>query len=319
MFPTPACKAVYWPNLLSPLSGSAAPPHARNERVYAMMLAAQAPGASDYGTLLFVRYSEPIPMPNLVVSALTSSDPRPHGGSSTTVTATVANIGDAEAAASTTQFSVDGTTVIGTVATPALPAGGSANVSVTWSTRGVRGDHVVGATADSAAVIDESNEDDNAATLAVTVRGNHVTNGSFDQTGPTGQPSAWTPAGTGAGTATGPDGSPAVSIAAAIGAGSSSWTSDAFPVQAGLPLTVAASVRATGLSVPASVSLAFADAGGNVLATTTALASALTGSSFVPLEATVTAPAGAVAARVVLREASLSGSVTVDDVGVYDG
>lgn len=164
------------------------------------------------------------------------------------------------------------------------------------------------AAADSAAAVDESDEDDNTATLAVRVHGNHVENGSFDQAGSNGAPAAWTSSGSTA-PASGPDGSPAVSL---TGAGSS-WTSSAFAVTPGAPLTVSASVRATGIT--ASVALAFVGAGGAVLDTVTALTTPLATGGFVPLEEQLVAPPGAVQARVVLTG---SGAV-FDDVDVFDG
>jgi len=89
------------------------------------------------------------------------------------ITVTVANAGNADAAASTTTIVVDGR-VLGTVATPAVPAGGSVQVSVLWTTKGLKGQHVISATLDSAGVVDEIDEDNNVGTLTVSVKDNVV-------------------------------------------------------------------------------------------------------------------------------------------------
>jgi hypothetical protein len=98
------------------------------------------------------------------------------------ITVTIANTGTAPAAASTTRITVDGK-LLGTVATAAIPHGGSVQVSILWSTRKVKGTHVISAAADSAGVIDEIDEDNNVATLTVSVKDNVVKRVSY-RTGP---------------------------------------------------------------------------------------------------------------------------------------
>ena len=76
-----------------------------------------------------------------------------------------------------------------------------------WDTRSVKGDHSVRAAADAAGAVAESNEGNNAGTLAVTVKGNKVQNGSFEQANSSGSgPAAWEGQSTGAGSASWSDG-----------------------------------------------------------------------------------------------------------------
>lgn len=89
------------------------------------------------------------------------------------ITVKIANGGTANAAASSTRILVDGK-LLGTIATPAVPAGGSVQVTVSWITKGVRGQHVINVTADSANLIDELDEDNNVGTLTVSVKDNVV-------------------------------------------------------------------------------------------------------------------------------------------------
>jgi hypothetical protein len=133
--------------------------------------------------------------PDLVVADATATNNRPRDGERVTVTATVANTGDADAAASTTEFLLDGETILGTVDTPAIPAGGNATVSVGWDTRGANGEHTIRITADSGGGVNESAEDNNVGTLTVTVRGNKVRNGSFEQSSNGSSPDDWSSSG----------------------------------------------------------------------------------------------------------------------------
>jgi hypothetical protein len=89
------------------------------------------------------------------------------------ITLTIANTGTASAAASTARILVDGK-LLGNVATPAIPAGGSVQVSVLWITKNVRGTHVIAVTTDAAGVIDELDETNNSRTLNVKVTNNVV-------------------------------------------------------------------------------------------------------------------------------------------------
>jgi hypothetical protein len=305
--------------MLGPLNGSVPLPHAANERVYGMLLAAQKPGETQYSTLLFVRYSTRVPAPNLRVAAISASSREPREGQRATLTATIENAGDAAAAASTTLFTLDGTRPVGSVATPAIAPGGSAQVTVSWDTRGVHGEHVVSVAADALAVIEEAREDDNTAALAVTVRGNRVENGSFDGSG------GWSATSTGGGTAAPADGGASLTGTGGnvLVSGTPSWASAPVAVAGGETLWLAASVRAIGLASPATVRLEFRDAAGRPGGVLTALASPLSTSGFLPLVQQIVVPPGAASARVILSafagETSATGLVVFDDVGLYDG
>jgi immune inhibitor A len=253
-------------------------------------------------------------------------------GDKVTITATIRNVGSIGAGASKTEFLLDGARVLGLVDTPTIPAGGSARVSVLWDTRGVKGTHTIRATADRTDAVVEDSDANNAGTLTVTVQGNKVTNGSFEQSSASGTgPAAWSGSSTGAGSASttsdgGTGGSQAVTISGNGGnaalSGSPSWSSEPIAVQAGEALDVVASVKADGLSSAAGVNLVYLGAAGEVLKTAAALTTPLTTSGFARLEQTVTIPAGVTQIRVVLTgfapsDLATRGTVTFDDVGVF--
>jgi hypothetical protein len=168
------------------------------------------------------------PQPDLTVTSIVASNNRAPQGEKVTITATIANAGTAHAGASQTQFSLDGATSLGLVATPPLPAGDSTLVSVDWQTAGVKGDHTISVLADAAGNVDESDETNNAAALTVLVRGNKVQNGSFESSSSGTEPDHWSSSGNASYTTGGSDGERSVSA----GAGGI-WTSEPIPVTAG--------------------------------------------------------------------------------------
>jgi immune inhibitor A len=268
---------------------------------------------------------------DLKVTSISASNAKPKEGDRVTLTATVSNNGSARAAASKTKFVLDGSTAIATVDTAAIPAGGSATVSTPWSTRGVKGDHVITVTADSAGTVSETNESNNSSTLAVSIKGNKVENGSFDQPNDSGSaPSGWSGSNTSAGTTSygsgGTEGSNAASASgnggnAATG-GSPSWSSSTFPVAAGELLDVSAAVQTSSLSSAPSLGLTFIGPAGNVIGSVKALTAPLTTIGFTTLSQTVPVPLGAAQARIVLTafaptDTHTAGTVTFDDVGVF--
>jgi hypothetical protein len=270
--------------------------------------------------------------PDLQVTNVAASNSRTREGDKVTITATIANTGGANAPASKTEFLLDGATVLGLKDTPAIAKGASTQVSVLWDTRNVKGTHTIKVTADKANAVTEDSETNNAGTLTVTVKGNKVANGSFEQSNASGTaPAAWSSSDTAAGStgtssSGGTDGSKAVTITgnggSALLAGSASWTSEAFTVNAGEVLDVVASVKADKLSTSAGVGLVYLGAAGDVLNTVSVLSSPLTTSGFAQLERTVTIPAGVAQVRVVLTgfaptDSSTRGTVTFDDVGVF--
>ena len=113
--------------------------------------------------------------PDLVVSNLTNNNNQAKQGDKVTLTATITNIGNGNAAKSRTEFLLDGKTVLGTVDTPALSPGAYAAAQINWYTANVpKGDHTVKATADRTNLVAESNETNNTRTITVTIQGNQT-------------------------------------------------------------------------------------------------------------------------------------------------
>jgi hypothetical protein len=166
----------------------------------------------------------------------------------------------------------------------------------------------------------------------VTVRGNKVTNGDFEQSNEAGTaPAGWTGSSTGAGTTgygedSGTDGSSAVTITgtrkSVALAGLPTWTSEPIAVAPGEVLELRASVSAGGMSSAPAVGLAYLGAAGELLETVRLLEVPLTTNGFATLEKSVTLPPGVSQVRVVLLGFSpgdlrTRGTVTFDDVGLY--
>lgn len=270
-------------------------------------------------------------LPDLQVTNVTASNNRAREGEKVTITATIANTGAIPAGASQTEFLLDGATVLGTVDAPAIPAGGTATVSMQWRTAGVRGEHIIRVGADKTNTVAEGNETNSAATLTVNVKGNKVSNGSFEQSNPSGTgPAGWSGSNTSAGnafwSALGSDGARSVSISGnggnALLAGAPRWTSDSIAVTPGEVLSLVVSARSDGASSPATVGLVYLGASGNVLGTSTMLSVPRTTGGFAPLAQLITIPAGVAQVRVVLAgfaptDAATAGTVTFDEVGLF--
>jgi hypothetical protein len=270
--------------------------------------------------------------PDLRVSNLTSSDNQPREGKTTTFTATVRNDGDVGAPASQTEFRRDGTVVLGTMATPALAPGESAAVSVQWSTRHQRGTHVIRATADWNNAVIESDEGNNSREITITVRGNHLENGSFEaDANQDGQPDHWQEddAGRAGQNSWSQGGSDGVHSASSTGNGGSAavlgsptWTSDPVSVSPGETLELVADVRTTALSSASTASLVYLGPLGEIVGSVRLLTAPLTTVGFTTLEQTTTVPIGVASTRVVLSafaptDLSTGGTVTFDDLGLF--
>jgi hypothetical protein len=63
----------------------------------------------------------------------------------------------------------DNGTLIGEALTPAIPAGETRTVSITWSTVGIEGRRTIAVTADPADVVDEQVESNNSASCSIDV------------------------------------------------------------------------------------------------------------------------------------------------------
>lgn len=269
--------------------------------------------------------------PELAVTDMTASNRKARAGDSVVVSATVTNSGQSDAPATVTEFTLSDGTVIGRVDTPAVPAGGVATVETTWDTRGFKGEHRITATADAADAIEEPDEANNVGTLTVTVRGNKVQNGSFEQANKAGDgPAGWTGSSTAAGTtgygSEGTDGSQAVTITgtgrSVLLGGVPTWTSEPVAVEAGDVLSLRASVATTGMSSAPSIGLAYLGPTGELLETLTVLTAPLRTEGFAVLDEVVTVPKGASQLRVVLAgfavtDVRTKGTIVFDDVGLY--
>jgi len=110
--------------------------------------------------------------PDLIVFNLTASNNQAKQGDKVTFTATIKNQGQANAAASKTQFK-DGNTVLGLVDTSALTPGQTVNVLFNWYTASAKkGNHTITAIADQPNTVLESNEANNTRSITVSIQGN---------------------------------------------------------------------------------------------------------------------------------------------------
>ncbi len=247
--------------------------------------------------------------PNLKPTDLAASQAKPK---ETGLSATVANDGAGDAKGVVVRFE-DGGSLIATSAPVDVPAGKSVTVNVTWDTRSLKGDHKVAAIVDPADVVGETNEADNVLTRTITVKGNKVTNGSFEQSSTGTSPDAWSGGSSTTYDTSGAhssDGSSAVGLQGGLlGAG---WTSAPVPVSPGDQLDLA--MQFTG-KAPA-VSVSFLDKAGSVVGKAPLSLTALTGT----LSGTVKVPVGVSALRIGLAAApTLAGGQTtwVDDVWLW--
>ena len=276
----------------------------------------------------------PPPAADLKIVAINTGANKAREGDKVTVTATVRNDGNSSAAATTTTFRLDNASagvLIGSAATASLDAGQTRQVSVQWDTRSVKGDHTIYVTADAGQAVAESNEANNTSQLPVTVQGNKVQNGTFQEPNSAGNgPAAWSGSSTGAGSAAwsdgGTDGGKTASTSGnggnAVISGAPSWTSDPIAVTPGETLSFVVSVNSLGASSAASAGLVYLGAAGQVVNSVTLLTAPLTTSGFAKLEKAVTIPAGVAQVRVKLvgfapTDKRTSGTVRFDDVGLF--
>ena len=270
--------------------------------------------------------------PDLQVVDVSAAVLKPREGQSVTVTATILNAGPGAAPSSKTEFLYDGYKVLGLVDTPAIAKGGTVKVSVLWNTKGISGEHSIRATADRAAAIAEENEANNQANRLITVRGNKVSNGSFEQQSSAGgAPDGWTAQSTGAGTASttetgGSGGSRGAQMKGSGGNaavhGVPTWTSAPITVIGGETYDLTAAVKTDGVSTPPAIALTYLSATGQVLDTAKLLSAPLATQGFAELEQAVAIPIGVAQVRVTLSafaatDLATAGTVTFDDIGLY--
>jgi hypothetical protein len=273
----------------------------------------------------------PPTLPDLRVTNIQfNNNKNAHEGDKVTITATVSNSSSVAAGSSRTRFVLDGATLLGEMPTEGIGPNASRSVSIQWDTRSVKGQHSIVVSADVLDAVAESNEGNNTSTLTVTVQGNKVKNGSFEEPSSSGSgPDAWSGSSTGAGSATWSDGgSDGAKSAGASGnggnaavSGSPSWTSDPIAVTPGEVLTLVVSVQSQASSA-ASAGLVYLGAAGNVLQTVNLITAPLSTTGFAKLQQLVTIPAGVTQVRVTLSgfaptDTRTSGTVKFDEVGLY--
>lgn len=121
-----------------------------------------------------VEYDPPQPQPDLVVASIRAHNNRGAAAERVTVTAVIRNDGDATSGNSSTRFILDGSSVIGVIATPPIAPGGTVEVTVQWDTRGVKDAHTITVTADETSAVAESDESNNSASATFVLKGGKV-------------------------------------------------------------------------------------------------------------------------------------------------
>lgn len=178
-------------------------------------------------------------MPDLAIAPadVTLSKQKIVGGDAVVVTATVRNLGTADAKDVAVRFAVDGEPIALDQTIASIAAGASGTAKATWVVKHQDGTHTLAVTADPANAITESNEKNNAVEATITVRGNKVRNGSFERSTSGTAPDNWSSSGNTTYQQGGSDGSRSVTADA-----TGSWTSDAIAVTAGKTYGVAVDV-----------------------------------------------------------------------------
>ena len=117
-----------------------------------------------------------VAQPDLAISANDLGFTNLRGsGNDQAMTAIVHNLGNATARNVQVRFIADGSQVGSVQTIQSLAPGAFTHVTVVWNTNGQNGQHSVGATADPANTIAESNETNNTGSRTVTVQGSKVT------------------------------------------------------------------------------------------------------------------------------------------------
>jgi len=114
--------------------------------------------------------------PDLIVSTLKAANNQAPQGSKIPITATISNIGSANAGASKTGFLMDGKTIIGLVDTPPISAQTAVTATLNWDTAKVpKGSHTIQAIADATNVVVESDENNNkSGPITINIQGNRT-------------------------------------------------------------------------------------------------------------------------------------------------
>lgn len=114
-----------------------------------------------------IQWSRPVPDLTLAPSDITVSGDK----SPLTVTATIHNVGQAAVDDVPVRFTANGEQIGTDQVIASLAAGQSAQVSVGWDTRSLKGEHTIAVTVDPEGLIREIDETNNSASIVVTLRG----------------------------------------------------------------------------------------------------------------------------------------------------
>ncbi|HEX2831539.1 MAG TPA: CARDB domain-containing protein [Thermoanaerobaculia bacterium] len=116
-------------------------------------------------------YYQPVsPKPDLGVASVRVVTNRETTTEPASITAVIRNTGNATSAASQTMFTLDGTNILGSIETPALAPGGTAEVVMPWDPADLsNGEHTITVVADEQSTVDESNESNNDISITVTI------------------------------------------------------------------------------------------------------------------------------------------------------
>lgn len=201
---------------------------------------------------------------DLSVANLVATQDRPK---ETVLTAAVANSGPSELNGVVVEFR-DGDTLLGRTAPTSVAGGATQDVSLIWDSRGVKGDRVITAVVDPDGSIPESNESNNELARTITVRGNKVTNGSFEQSSTGSAPDGWTGTGSGASyNQTGEhstDGTDAVGITRSLTT-DGTWSSDAIKVTAGESYSLAMNMKPAATDLVPQLNVTYLDSTGSIV------------------------------------------------------
>ncbi|TMC42620.1 MAG: hypothetical protein E6J23_11025 [Chloroflexi bacterium] len=262
---------------------------------------------------------------DLTVSGLTFGPSAPREGQTVTITARVANIGYRAASNIGVRFAVDGVVQSPDRSIASLAAGATADVSIQWPSQGKPGTHTVLVTVDPKNTIRESDETNNAGTGSFFVRGNKVSNPSFETASTTApsQPANWTPSGTGT-TYDVTGGHAADGIAAAgivtgaLPGQAGKWTSDAVAVVAGTYYEVSATVITGGTASQPRIVVSALNTVSGATTPLLALTQLVPAKAVTELLAGVTIPAGVSTVVIELRD-ELDANLTVyyDKIGLF--
>ena len=198
------------------------------------------------------------PLPDLAIAQgdIVFSSQKVVGGDQVTITATVRNVGTDAAANVPVRFTDNGTPIGTDQIIASIAAGAAGTASVVWNTKGLKGERTIVVTVDPASAIRELSETNNSVTGTVTVKGNKVQNGDFQQSSSGTAPDNWSSSGSTSYPQSG-DGN----RSASAGPGGS-WTSDVINVTSGANYGLAVDVAGAG-----SVQIEQLSALGSVIAT----------------------------------------------------